>query len=501
MQAALTTPSDICLILEGTYPYVSGGVSGWAHELITRQSHLTFHLLTILPPGASTEMKYDLPPNVKGITNVWLQKLPVAKPAIGLEEIMPEFEQPLLAILGENGRITDFNKLMDVMRKYGGMLSEHALLDSEPAFDLIKRMYLNTYQESSFLDYFWSWRSLMGGLFSIMLCDLPKAKAYHTLSTGYAGMLAARAKLETGKPVVLTEHGIYTNERRIEIASADWLEETASKSLTIDHTRNNLRDFWINGFASFSRICYEGADQIVTLFEGNQKLQRADGANPGKMRIIPNGVDVERFRAIQPEEHERPTIALIGRVVPIKDIKSFIRAVAMVHEHLPDLRAYVMGPTDEDIDYYQECRQMVEYMGLQENIVFTGQVNIDKYLPQIDVSVLTSISEAMPLSVLEAGACGIPSVTTDVGACREIIMGRVEDKETAGEGGIVVPLSNPSAMAQGILKLLRDQAVYRHCSAIIRKRVETHYNKQDQMTAYKELYDYFMNASWNKKAV
>lgn len=491
--------ADVCLILEGTYPYVSGGVSSWTHEMITRQSHLTFHLLTILPPAASTEMKYTLPSNVVGITNVWLQKLPAAKPAIGLDEIMPEFEQPLLAITGERGNIEDLRRLLDVTQKYSSMLTEDALLDSQPAFELIKRMYMSAYQESSFLDYFWSWRSMMGGLFSVALAPLPKASVYHTLSTGYAGVMAARAKLETDKPVILTEHGIYTNERRIEVASADWLEETASKSLTIDRLRNNLRDFWTNSFASFSRICYDSADQIVTLFEGNQKMQRADGARPEKMRIIPNGVDIARFQNIQAEPHDRPTIALIGRVVPIKDIKSYIRAVGIVHDHLPDLRAYVMGPTDEDINYYQECRQMVEYMGLQDTVIFTGQVNIDKYLPQIDVSVLSSISEAMPLSILEAGACGIPSVTTDVGACKEILSGRFGEISTAGEGGVIVPLSNPTAMAQAIIRLLQDEKHYAECSTAIRKRVETLYNKDDQMSAYQGLYGLYLNKSTVKK--
>ncbi len=229
-------------------------------------------------------------------------------------------------------------------------------------------------------------------------------------------------------------------------------------------------------------------------------MQTSDGAKPEKMRIISNGVDIERFNGIQPQVHDRPTIALIGRVVPIKDIKSYIRAVSMIHDHLPDIRAYVMGPTDEDINYYQECRQMVEYMGLQEVITFTGQVAIDKYLPQIDVSVLTSISEAMPLSVLEAGACGIPSVTTDVGACKEIIYGRSTETTGLGDGGIVVAMANPSAMAQAIIKLLEDEKFYRECSNTIRKRVEILYNKNEQISSYKELYDHYLKLSATRKA-
>jgi glycosyltransferase involved in cell wall biosynthesis len=491
--------ADICLILEGTYPYVSGGVSTWTHEMINRHSHLTFHLLCILPPDAETEIKYQLPANVIGISHVWMQKLPGHRPAIGLDEILPEFEQPLLAITADHGTMEAYARLLQITQKHSNIIAESTLMDSESAFELIKRMYNQGYEDSSFLDYFWSWRSLMGSLFSIMMAPLPKANVYHTLSTGYAGMMAARAKIETGRPVVLTEHGIYTNERRIEVASAEWLETTASKSLTIDRLRNNLRDFWIQTFGSFSRICYEAADEIITLFEGNQRMQISDGARPEKLRIISNGVDIERFGAIQPQSHDRPTVALIGRVVPIKDIKSYIRAVSMLRDEIPEIRAYVLGPTEEDIEYYQECKQMVEYMGLQDTITFTGQVAVDKYLPQIDVSVLTSISEAMPLSVLEAGACGIPSVTTDVGACKEILYGRSDDTTGIGEGGIVVPLANPSAVAQAILRLLKNDSFYAECSSNIRKRVAALYNKDEQITAYRELYDHYLQSSSNRK--
>lgn len=499
--AIIGSQADVCLILEGTYPYVSGGVSTWTHELISKQEDLTFHLLTILPPNAETELKYDLPRNIVGITDVQLQNVPSRTTIADINEVLEELEGPLLALVSKEGDLDDYTTILEILRNYRGRIGFDGLMNSYAAWELVQRMYSFSYEESSFLDYFWSWRALMGSMFSIALAELPSAKLYHTLSTGYAGIMAARAKVETGRPVLLTEHGIYTNERRIEVASADWLEETASKSLTIDHVRNNLRDFWSNSFSSFSRICYNACDEIITLYEGNQRMQKADGASPAKMRIIPNGVDIERFRAIEPESHERPTIALIGRVVPIKDIKSFIRAVSIIRDHIPDIRVLIMGPTDEDIEYYQECRQMIEYMGLNETITFTGQVNIDKYLPQIDVAVLSSISEAMPLTVLETGACGIPSVTTDVGACRDILEGASHEKPRLGDGGVIVPLSNPTALAQGVVKLLRDNDFYRSCSEKIRKRVQTYYDKMDQMAQYHDLYDsYIRNRQDQKQA-
>lgn len=487
--------ADICLILEGTYPYVSGGVSGWTHSLISSLPEKTFHLLCILPPEAETDLKYDVPDNVVDISHIRLQKLEHNEMPSNIDELMRDIEGALIAITGKAGNHNDYKTLLDNLRHVSERVGYAALTESEAAWDLIRRMYEAGYAESSFLDYFWSWRALMGSLFSVALAELPDAKVYHTLSTGYAGMVAARAKHEKKRPVIITEHGIYTNERRIEVASAEWLEETASKSLTIDHTRNNLRDFWSNTFASFSRICYQACDHIYTLFEGNKKLQVYDGAKSENITIIPNGVDVDRFSKIEIEAHDRATFALIGRVVPIKDIKSFLRATSIVHENIPDIQVYIMGPTDEEPEYYKECQQMVEYMGLQDNVSFTGQVNIDRYLGKMDLIVLSSISEAMPLTVLEAGAAGIPSVTTDVGACKEILYGRTAEDRAIGDGGIVVPLSNPTSLAEGILTLLSNGELRGRMGQAMRERVRKYYAKSDQIDTYNKIYSGFIAQS------
>ncbi len=485
----MNTQADICLILEGTYPYIRGGVASWTHELILRQPHLTFHVLCLLPKGAATERRFELPKNVVGITNIFLQDLPQGRTLSPqtADKLMRRLEAPLVR-LTHKADLRTFEEIHDILKPYKG-IGASALLDSRAAWDAVTRMYNRDYEESSFLDYFWSWRALLGGLLSVLLADLPKARAYHTLCTGYAGLMGARAKLETGRPLVLTEHGIYTNERRIEIASADWLEETASKILTIDQTRRNLRDFWGDSFASYARICYDAADRIITLYEGNQRTQAAEGAAPEKLAIIPNGVDIEGFGALAMQAHTNPTVALIGRVVPIKDVKSYLRAVSLLREQMPDIRALILGDTDEDPEYVQECRQMVSYLGLSETVTFTGPVDVRKYLPTIDLVILSSISEAQPLVVLEAGAVGIPVVATDVGACRELLLGRSDEAQNFGPGGVIVPLSNPTALAQGAYALLTDFERYQAASAALKARVARYYDKKQQHESYHALYE------------
>ena len=358
-------------------------------------------------------------------------------------------------------------------------------------------MYNDLMPNSSFSDFFWSWNSLFGGLFSILFAQIPEAKCYHSLCTGYAGILLARASLEKKKPCFVTEHGIYTNERRIEIATANWLYDQKEFSLSINkkEVSYGLQKLWTEIFSNYSYYCYQICDYIITLYEGNIKLQLIDDAPFDKIKIIPNGIDFERFSKIVTIQHDRPTIALIGRVVPIKGIKTYIKAVSIVKQSIPSILAYIMGPTSEDEEYYKECAEMVEYENLTENITFTGKVKIDDYLGKIDVTVLTSLSEAQPLVILECGSAGIPTVTTNVGACSEMIFGKEDEQPKLGCGGAITPLSNSKSTAVEIIKLLTDFDYYTKCSNAIKERVEKYYKKDDQHSSYSDLYNELIQKS------
>jgi glycosyltransferase involved in cell wall biosynthesis len=488
--------ADVCLILEGTYPFVSGGVSNWAHELICEQNHLKFHLLAIVPPEEELELKYQLPGNVVSLTTVRLGELPEGDKsgAAASKRLYDRLSESLFKITSdEPAKLEHFKQLVNTLRDTNLTLGEETLLNREAAWEHLLEVYEERFDEHSFLDFFWSYRAISGGIYSALLCDLPSADIYHALSTGYAGLIAARAKIETGKPAMLTEHGIYTNERRIEVASADWLSETASKSLTIDKPRRDLRDLWIDSISNFSRLCYQACDEVITLFQKNQAHQIADGASAGNMRVIPNGVDLQKYGSISRRRNRvTPTIALIGRVVPIKDIKSYIRAIAGLKQMGIDAKAYIIGPTNEDEDYFDECKTMVTLLNLEEQIEFTGRQNIDSYLEEIDVLVLSSLSESQPLVMLEAGAAGIPLVSTDVGACREMIEGNPDVGDTLGHGGFVTPLANPAAITTAIATLLSDDALYEKCSTAIRQRVHEYHDLAKLQKSYRDLYPNYL---------
>jgi polysaccharide biosynthesis protein PelF len=485
--------ADICVILEGSYPYITGGVSSWMHDLIGAQADLTFHIVTLTADDGPRELKYMLPANVVGLSTIALQETERDIPSgPDVAALIAEIEEPLARLVA-TGRLADLEAVLATLRRHGETASRAALLNSEPAFDMLQRMYERTVPGSSFLNYFWTWRSLLGGLFSILLAPLPQARVYHTISTGYAGLVLARAVVETGCPGLLTEHGIYTNERRVEITMADWLADGLNDSLDLDNRPRDLRDVWIDAFTAYSHVCYEACRRIVTLYSGNQVMQLRDGADAARLRIIPNGIDYDALSRVARVTSNRPlTVALIGRVVPIKDVKTYIRTCAllarMMADTAPDLRFLLLGPMDEDPEYFRECTAMIGHLGLEKAFTFTGRVKLADHLGSIDVVVLTSISEAQPLVLLEAGAAGIPSVATDVGSCRDLILGRADEDPALGPGGVVVPLANPQATAAAIAGLLRDADLRARCGEAIRKRTEIHYNKRVVDRIYRALY-------------
>ncbi|MBF0349780.1 MAG: GT4 family glycosyltransferase PelF [SAR324 cluster bacterium] len=485
--------ANVCLILEGTYPYVAGGVSSWVHELIREQSHLTFSLVTLVPPNSKLKRQYEIPKNVVGIHTLFIQDMPKGKSWRFKKKLKQDLYTrlaPLIENLIVAPEMKDLEEMLAILKDYREELGTRILLNSEEAWEALCNMYLKLLAGTKFIDFFWSWRQLASALYSILIYPMPDADCYHSLCTGYGGLFLARAHLDTGKPCLLTEHGIYTNERRIEISSASWLDDQRALSLNVDDVRldKTLKDLWLDSFMGYSRLCYESCALIITLFEGNHLLQIEDGANPEKLRVIPNGVDYEKFSSVKRDKSHPPTVALIGRVVPIKDVKTFIRAGIILKSRVPDLRVWIIGPTDEDPDYFSECAEMIQNAGVQEVITFTGKVRVDEYLGKIDVIALTSLSESQPLVILEAGSAGVPSVATNVGSCQELIYGRNDEDPPLGDGGIVCSLSSPIEVATAMEKLLTDPDFYDQCARTMRERVERYYNKIQQHQSYRELY-------------
>jgi glycosyltransferase involved in cell wall biosynthesis len=396
---------SVCLLVEGSYPFITGGVSAWVQELIAALPHVRFILFTI-SPRPNQPVRYSLPPNVADHRDIVLnEKVPSrGRPAGGSAAVVTAIRAMHAAFATQSDpRLEDVVALMPP-----GYIPYQDSVRQPAAWDMIVSANAAHNPVYPFSEYFWSWKSAHDMVFRIMGEQLPEADVYHAVSTGYAGLAALTAKLQTGRAFLLTEHGLYHKEREMEIKHAQFV-------------KGYQRDMWIAMYTGISRLCYRYADVVVSLFEHNRRRQVEMGADQDKATVIPNGIDIPRFSSIVRKKRDGFHVGLVGRVVPIKDIKTFILMAKVVAGWIPGATFWCIGPTDEDQAYFEDCRSLVESFQLTENVRFTGKADVRSYYEFLDVVVLTSVREAQPLVILEAFAAGVPVVSTRVGNVPELL--------------------------------------------------------------------------------
>ncbi|MBS2038139.1 GT4 family glycosyltransferase PelF [bacterium] len=487
-------PVDVLLILEGTYPYVAGGVSSWVHALISDLPELRFGILYLASSWEARPRKYPLPANLEFIqeisaldlTSGWQADRP---PHSSLWQVLEDFHQQL-----QLGHLHNFSQLYEHLGLPGQRQASFLDLTRGPQiWAILRKIYESHALEAPFIDFYYAWRNSHLPILHLLGAAIPNARVIHTVCTGWAGFLGTLARYRLQRPLLLTEHGIYTNERRIEISQADWLERGASDQAFFQSEMGYFKVLWTRLFEAMGRLTYDHADGIYTLYRGNRELQAQFGAPREKIRIVPNGVRVQRFSADRaPLPETGPLrVGFIGRVVPIKDVKTLIRAAKLVRDQLPRVEFWLLGPGDEDPDYYEECRTLVGLLGLQDGLKFFGSVPVADYYPRLHLQVLTSISEGQPLVILEGYCSGLPCVATRVGACSELIDGLTEDDRQLGPSGLVTPVCNPEATARAILSILGQPEVYEAMATAARARVQRFYDHQQMIAAYRRIYSNF----------
>jgi polysaccharide biosynthesis protein PelF len=490
--AAAPTPSaDVALLLEGTYPYVAGGVSSWVDQVLAAHAERRFALLHIGPyPGAYRAPVYTLPKNVVGMVEIYCRGGETDVPRRRRTSPPPKKGAPKIRVIEALRRLHLDDKVDDELLSdlSAGDLQLADLLHGSAAFELCRELYAALGAGTPFMDFFWHFRAMHVPLLRILAASCPRAGLLHAVSTGYAGLVGSMNSVRHGIPLVLTEHGLYARERELELARASWIQDHHGAMGA--RRASPLRRFWSHYFRMLSRIAYRCASRIVTLSEDNRTKQLMDGADPHKCAIVPNGV-ARNLVPARPTEltvpRSRMRVGFVGRVVPIKDVLTLIRAIGLARRQV-DLECWVVGPDNEDPNYAARCRSMVQALGLDGHIKFLGAQQVAEIYPQLDVLVLTSFSEGQPLVILEAFAHGLPVVATDVGACRELIEGGDADRRL-GRAGFVTRVATPADTAAALVDLARRPAMRQAMGAVGAARVATRYQLEQVVAIYDSLYD------------
>ncbi len=303
---------------------------------------------------------------------------------------------------------------------------------------------------------------------------MPKADVYHCVATGYAGIVGCLGQYLHGGKLLLSEHGIYTREREEELIKADWVAGA-------------YKNIWIELFRKMSQVVYDRADRVMSLFPLARELQLELGCSPEKTRIIPNGIDERRFAALPGktgEDKARVNLGAFVRIAPIKDVKTLIQAFSAAKRRAPELKLWVMGPDAEDEEYARECYDYVDYLGVKD-VEFTGRIDPVDYMGRMDATILTSISEGQPLTILEGFAARKPTIATDVGNCRGLIYGEGDD---CGEAGILTHVMNVDEIAEAMVRIAKDPDRARAMGEAGYRRLMLRFRLQDMRGAYAEIY-------------
>jgi len=460
----------ICVILEGCYPYVHGGVSSWIHDYINAMPEYEFILWVI---ADSREKKgkfvYDLPSNVVEVREEFLADAlyskEISNKKIGFS--LPEIDAIKKMMLCQN---PEWDILFRIFQKR--KVDFVSFLKSQVFLDIIEEICETLYPGASFSELFHSIRSMILPIIYMLTKTIPKADIYHSICTGYGGLLGALGSWFYKRPYILTEHGIYTREREEEIIRAKWVSPY-------------LKDHWIRLYDMLAKLAYEKTDRVTSLFHRAKEAQISIGCEDIKCRVIENGVRCERFEHISVKpDNGNVDIGAIVRIARIKDIKTLLYAFHELNRKNPHTNLHIIGPVDDE-EYKDECMALISDLKIR-NVIFTGMVKIDNYMKKLDFIVLSSISEGQPLSIIESFAANRPCIATDVGCCKELLMGDKDD--SFGIAGICVPPLNKSELAKAMEYLCVHKEDRLKMGEVGRQRALKYFRHADMLNHYNKIY-------------
>lgn len=265
---------------------------------------------------------------------------------------------------------------------------------------------------------------------------------------------AVRKARKLGLPCVVTVHGVFA-ERGFAVNSA---QLAYLRTLGLEVLR--------------------GADVVVCLTRSDVEEVVRLGCSLKRVRLIPNAVDTELFRPSG--ERESSLVVWVGRFVPEKGVEYLIEAARMVVDEFKDVRFLLVGYGP----LKTKMMRLVHERGLDEFVRFVGPLSRDEVaevLGRAGVFVLPSLSEGMPLALLEGMSCGNAVVASDVGGIAEVVRDY--------DNGVLVSPRDAKELASSILMLFRDDGLRRKLAEHARETVEKEHSWNSILAQLDSVYE------------
>ncbi|MFP4400631.1 MAG: GT4 family glycosyltransferase PelF [Candidatus Woesearchaeota archaeon] len=478
----------IGLVSEGTYPVSRGGVASLVNEMIEelipdyfnkQKVHweVISHLALIGP--YNTKISYKIPDNahvnppiiIYGYTmnpsfdeKKKLPKTGVPDDTFGQtydrmtgskEEIRKNGIKRTLSQLETSIKTCNINlfyKTAEMMQFF----SADELMISPAALEFLYEKYheIDEPDKPDFSSFQYQWRNLRQPLIYVVKSEKVKADVYYSVVTGTSGVYAALAKREHGSGIVLTEHGIYKEDRLVDIANSPFTPFLAKR--------------WEETLDFYSRLSYDAAHTITTTCTSNRYKQLRDGADESKLRFIPGAVHIkggipkyDHFGLKDPDYFE---VGMLGNVQRVKRAELFINTADLMIRNHPEInwKFRIMGRDDPyDPRYVDQIHTLVDNNPVLKNsFEFSPYTNYKEAFGPLDCGVLMSSSEVQPRSVMEFLSLGKPMLALDVGGIDELINGTGVDEY--GPAGIVVGVGTNDNVVKGMSDAILTMYLRKH---------------------------------------
>jgi len=473
----------IALVSEGTYPFNIGGVSTWCDQLIRGFPEHRWEMVALTVDGGEQPL-WAAPGNLAKLQRIPLWGHSPAGLRLGRlkgarrpgSAFASSYEALLKAMLTPQDPRS--NQAMVARSRF--LLALHGLseyadgggdlpaaLTSNAALAQLIAVWTEIRQSELNLADALKAANLLEHMLRPLSAPSVNSDLVHSAMNGLSMLVAMKAKWRYGTPLVMSEHGNYLRERYL------WfLEERAPYP---------VRAIVLGFHRSLAGAGYLIADGLAAHSSYNRRWQLHNGADPDRMWTMYNGVELEEFPVAETEP-DHPTVAFMGRIDPIKDLHTLIRAIGHVRAKVRGARLRIFGsatPTTEA--YARSCRQLIADLDLADAVTMEGAISTPAVAYHAATIVaLTSVSEGFPAVLVEAMACGRPIVCTNVGGVSEAV----------ADAGIVVPPGDYLAVAQACVTLLQDGEMRQRMAQAARSRVVRLFTLGESLAAYRRVYDH-----------
>jgi glycosyltransferase involved in cell wall biosynthesis len=236
-------------------------------------------------------------------------------------------------------------------------------------------------------------------------------------------------------------------------------------------------------------------DHLIAVSQARRDEMIAARISESHISIIHNAIDTNVWSPGQSRndllaelgiEQSFPVVGYVGRIMPEKDLVTWLRAAALVAEKYPLARFILVGD-GRDGKTLHELKNLATKLGIADRVLFPGyRLNLLPFYSAFDIFTLTSLHEGLPNCILEAMAMGIPVVTVDVGGAKELV--------SDGNSGYVLPQGDAYGLAQAILALTNNPKLRAKMGQAGRTKVEREFSFSQRLRHIEDLYERLV---WN----